>query len=512
MFTRYIRISLFVVALMACVSQSRAQIPHQIAYQGILTNADGTLLTDGNHTLTLNIYTDATGGSAIYTETQNVVIVKGLFNVMIGSVLPLPGSMKFDRAYFLGVSADGSSELSPRTAFLPAPYAMNAEHANQADNALAALAAGHAGSADTLYLPYSGTGTNTDKPVFSVYNSGSNGDAIAGIGGGGASLGIMTASGVWGTGGSGYFGVVGYSDGGSDNYSGVLGRGGATATGVMALSETGVGLYSSSSAGLAGKFSITNISNVSNAVEINTAGTGEALRAEAQHTDGAAIYGITSDSVKLGAGVVGESRSRSNGAGASAGATGVLGLVSRTNPGGYSAAVRGVNNGTAGLGIGVVGYQAGSGWGVYGEVPKGIAVYGNATNDSVQNIGVQGQTSSPSGIGIRAVYIGSGVGIPFELSNGPIRVSGNNKAAFVHTATAANKKDLNGTDIDNALCNDDPNCFLIVTQKLGAANLVYNNSPIGVYYNPTRNRWEIFNENNVAIPTNAQFNVWVIKQ
>jgi hypothetical protein len=34
----------------------------------------------------------------------------------------------------------------------------------------------------------------------------------------------------------------------------------------------------------------------------------------------------------------------------------------------------------------------------------------------------------------------------------------------------------------------------------------------GVYYNIVRNKWEIFNENNVAIPNNAQFNVLVIKQ
>ncbi|HVZ40174.1 MAG TPA: hypothetical protein VHI13_12925, partial [Candidatus Kapabacteria bacterium] len=62
------------------------------------------------------------------------------------------------------------------------------------------------------------------------------------------------------------------------------------------------------------------------------------------------------------------------------------------------------------------------------------------------------------------------------------------------------------------LCNGDPNCFLFVTQKLNPSGIVYNNSPIGVYYNTARSKWEIFNENNVAIPTNAQFNVLVIKQ
>jgi hypothetical protein len=62
------------------------------------------------------------------------------------------------------------------------------------------------------------------------------------------------------------------------------------------------------------------------------------------------------------------------------------------------------------------------------------------------------------------------------------------------------------------MCNGDANCILFVTQKLNPSGIVYNNSPIGVYYNTVRNKWEIFNENNVAIPTNAQFNVLVIKQ
>jgi hypothetical protein len=76
----------------------------------------------------------------------------------------------------------------------------------------------------------------------------------------------------------------------------------------------------------------------------------------------------------------------------------------------------------------------------------------------------------------------------------------------------ANKLSANGTDIDNPLCNGDPNAILLVTQKLNPSGIVYNNSPIGVYYNTIRNKWEIFNENNVAIPTNAQFNVLIIKQ
>jgi hypothetical protein len=58
------------------------------------------------------------------------------------------------------------------------------------------------------------------------------------------------------------------------------------------------------------------------------------------------------------------------------------GIISSTSPGAWSAAVRGQNNGTGALGIGVWGSQDGSGWGVYGTSVSGIGVYGYATATS----------------------------------------------------------------------------------------------------------------------------------
>ncbi|MBS1903934.1 MAG: hypothetical protein JSS75_09535 [Bacteroidetes bacterium] len=507
MLTRYMRFLCIVcVALVSFGTIVRAQIPRQIAYQGILLQSDGTTVPDGNHTLTLSIYSTATGGATLFTETQNVVVVKGIFNVLLGSAIPLPASLAFDHAYFLGVAVDGTTELTPRTAFMPAPYALNSEHANRADVSM------HSGSTDSLYLPFSGVGANGTNPVLQVSNSGSGGSTIVGLGGGGSTIGVMTGSAIWGSGGAGYFGVAGYSDGGSDAYAGVLARGGGFTSGLQAISENGVGVAAMSGAGIAGAFRIINPINTANALEVSTVGIGEAVRATASANGVSAIHGISQDTAGMSTGVFGETQSKSNGTGASAGASGVVGLVSREGPGGYSAGVRGVNNGTGGLGIGVIGYQAGSGWGVYGETPKGYGVYGIATDANAATVGVRGEVYSPNGIGVAARYSGSGLGVALQIGNGAIQLSGTNKAAFVHTATAANKLSANGTDVDNAMCNGDPNCFLFVTQKLNPSNITYNNSPIGVYYNTTRSKWEIFNENNVAIPDNAQFNVLVIKQ
>lgn len=58
---------------------------------------------------------------------------------------------------------------------------------------------------------------------------------------------------------------------------------------------------------------------------------------------------------------------------------GIKGVISSTTPGGFSAGVRGLNMGTGGLGIGVYGSQAGSGYGVYGTTPTGIGVLGSSS-------------------------------------------------------------------------------------------------------------------------------------
>ncbi|HEX4876130.1 MAG TPA: hypothetical protein VFV31_05620 [Chitinophagaceae bacterium] len=75
-------------------------------------------------------------------------------------------------------------------------------------------------------------------------------------------------------------------------------------------------------------------------------------------------------------------------------ANAIIGTVTSTAPGGFSAGVRGINNGTGGLGIGVYGSQAGNGWGVYGFTPGGIGVNG-ASNTG---FGLYGSSNSGTGL------------------------------------------------------------------------------------------------------------------
>lgn len=95
-------------------------------------------------------------------------------------------------------------------------------------------------------------------------------------------------------------------------------------------------------------------------------------------------------------------------ASATASVAAIRGMLTNTSPGGFSSAVRGMNAGTGGLGVGVWGSQEGSGWGVYGITPNGLGVYGNS---SAAGTGVY--ANSNTGTGLTAT---SNNGIPASIA------------------------------------------------------------------------------------------------
>jgi len=504
-----------VIALIGFALPSKAQIPRQLSYQGVLTNAAGELVPDGDRSLTIALYSEASGGSAIWTETQTVTVVRGLFNAILGRITPIPPSLFFDRAYFLGVSVDGGTELAPRAALTAAPYALRAQVAEGlAPNASGAVTSVNGTTGDLTLVGAGGTTISRVGTEFTISSTGGGGTGIQGVQNTDGSITITAPNGPIAT-----FSVA---DGGVTPAK--LSSAGAVAGTALTYNGTDI-LWTNPIGVLTLPYSGTN-SNTATAFDVVVDGSGGALRGEINNgaSTAAAIEGVSNANTAAIAGrnaattggatygVLGEAASTSHGVGATGGVTGVLGRIVTATPGGYSAGVRGLNLGTGGSGIGVIGYQGGTGWGMYGETPSGFGVYGLTTNSTAVSTGVRGETFSTNGMAVEAKYSGTGVGVALELDNGALRVAGVNKAAFVHTATLASKVSTNGTDITNPMCDGDPNAILIVTQKLNPSGIVYNNSAIGVYYNPNRNKWEIFNQNGVAIATNAQFNVLVIKQ
>jgi hypothetical protein len=107
-----------------------AQAPRTISYQGVLTAKSGTPVADGLHTLVLVLYSSRTGtGGILYSKQDTVTTTNGYFNTYLDSI---PATVTFDKPVYLGVSIDGSSELSPRSLLTGAPYSLNVPAPTQA--------------------------------------------------------------------------------------------------------------------------------------------------------------------------------------------------------------------------------------------------------------------------------------------------------------------------------------------------------------------------------------------
>lgn len=97
--------------LFVLVSVLSGQVPQTISYQGVLTDANGKTVEDGNYNLTFKLYEVASGGTSIWSEEQVAAISTGIFNVSLGSTTPL--NRPFDKPYWLGITVGTGTELSP---------------------------------------------------------------------------------------------------------------------------------------------------------------------------------------------------------------------------------------------------------------------------------------------------------------------------------------------------------------------------------------------------------------
>ena len=111
-----------VLFLLLYVTYGWSAIPQKITFQGMLTDGAGEAL-NGDHTLTFKLYESEGSTDPLWSETQTVPVVEGVFNAILGNVTPL--SLPFDATYWLGITV-GGSELSPRVQLTSSPYSLNA--------------------------------------------------------------------------------------------------------------------------------------------------------------------------------------------------------------------------------------------------------------------------------------------------------------------------------------------------------------------------------------------------
>ncbi len=120
---------LVMCALLALVAQAGvAAIPETMSYQGVLTDAVGSPVPDGFYNLTFRIYAVPVAGVSLWTETQNVFVEDGIFDVILGDVNPI--ALLFDTQYYLATQVGAAPELTPRTKLTAASYAFRAKYAD----------------------------------------------------------------------------------------------------------------------------------------------------------------------------------------------------------------------------------------------------------------------------------------------------------------------------------------------------------------------------------------------
>lgn len=101
-----------------------------IAYQGRLADADGNPLT-GTYNMIFRLYDVPTGGAPLWEEqwtgSNGVRLSDGLFNVMLGSLTPIPQSVITGHdSLFLGITVDTDDEMTPRVQLGSVPFAVQA--------------------------------------------------------------------------------------------------------------------------------------------------------------------------------------------------------------------------------------------------------------------------------------------------------------------------------------------------------------------------------------------------
>lgn len=135
-----------------------AALPTTINHQGYLTDSGGVPISSPpNKNITFRFYNVPSGGTALWTETQSVVIKNGLFSAELGSVTPLNHS-DFNNPLYLGIEVETDGEMTPRQAFSLTGYAIKAAVAEKLEG----------GSYD--YAGYL-TASNITKKTFNLLGS-----------------------------------------------------------------------------------------------------------------------------------------------------------------------------------------------------------------------------------------------------------------------------------------------------------------------------------------------------
>jgi hypothetical protein len=403
-----------------------AAVPQLINFQGILRDGGGNPVANGSYSVQFTIYDAASGGTNLWTETQSVTTVNGLFTVLLGSgPIPLNYSIFNDSTRWLGVKVGADPEMTPRQRISSVGYSHNSSEWTSADSNLFRLKGNiGVGASPAIYTKLRvNISALTPNTVTAVKGDAAN-TQVGTLAYGGHFT--STGTGVFGSGlhgvrgeATGGNGVYGYSSMGTGVYAygasnGIVSYGdGASSSPIYGCYS--VGSNSSTGDAYGGRFEGSSTSGTSYGVY----GTGNSYGVYGNSTSGTGVYGISTYQ-----GVYGEAPVYGV-YGNSASGTGVLG---------YSSNSYGVN-GSSNTGTGVYGTSTWS-YGVYGSgLTNGVVGVATANGGS----GVYGSNG-----GNPSTYAGYFVGTLY--CNG---TAGNNTGVWSNLSDRRLKKEIE--PIQNAL-------------------------------------------------------------
>ena len=113
---------------------AHAAINPEINYQAKLEDSAGSAVADTSYSVVFRLYTVASGGTHIWTETNSVDTVDGLFSVMLGNTSSLSG-VDFNQTLYLGINVAADGEMTPRKVLGSVPSAFEADNLDGEDGA-----------------------------------------------------------------------------------------------------------------------------------------------------------------------------------------------------------------------------------------------------------------------------------------------------------------------------------------------------------------------------------------
>jgi len=116
------------VGLVMTAAAAWADVPLCMNFQGRLTDNTGDPLPDGTRAVTVGLYTQESGGNAIWNDVFSTPTKNGYFNIVLGkdgTVGKTLAGVNFNQQLYVGIRVETDTEMTPRQPLSSVPHALS---------------------------------------------------------------------------------------------------------------------------------------------------------------------------------------------------------------------------------------------------------------------------------------------------------------------------------------------------------------------------------------------------